>query len=89
MRTTFFFFFSTDALPSLYVTPSQRTRNIVGILFLIVLVHLNMVLYSFLSLALIARQNNYVRPVLTADSMLDIKNGRLEPLIVQFMLNIQ
>ncbi|XP_038903566.1 DNA mismatch repair protein MSH5 isoform X3 [Benincasa hispida] len=30
----------------------------------------------FLSLALIARQNNYVRPDLTADSMLDIKNGR-------------
>ncbi|XP_023007701.1 DNA mismatch repair protein MSH5 isoform X4 [Cucurbita maxima] len=30
----------------------------------------------FLSLALIARQNNYVRPVLSADSMLDIKNGR-------------
>ncbi|KAL0550137.1 hypothetical protein IC582_014637 [Cucumis melo] len=37
----------------------------------------------FLSLALIARQNNYVRPDLTADSMLDIKNGRLEPLDVQ------
>lgn len=47
-----------------------------------------MVLHSFLSLALIARQNNYVRPVLSADSMLDIKNGRLEPLTVQVMLNI-
>ncbi|CAK9321791.1 unnamed protein product [Citrullus colocynthis] len=30
----------------------------------------------FLSLALVARQNSYVRPDLTADSMLDIKNGR-------------
>ncbi|XP_022151299.1 DNA mismatch repair protein MSH5 [Momordica charantia] len=30
----------------------------------------------FLSLALIARQNNYARPVLTTDNMLDIKNGR-------------
>ncbi|XP_020691725.1 DNA mismatch repair protein MSH5 isoform X10 [Dendrobium catenatum] len=30
----------------------------------------------FLSLALIARQNNYVRPILTEDSLLDIQNGR-------------
>ncbi|KAJ7960788.1 DNA mismatch repair protein MSH5 [Quillaja saponaria] len=30
----------------------------------------------FLSLALIARQNNYVRPFLTEESLLDIKNGR-------------
>ncbi|KAK2990032.1 hypothetical protein RJ640_004710 [Escallonia rubra] len=30
----------------------------------------------FLSLALVARQNNYVRPILTADSVLDIRNGR-------------
>ncbi|KAL2472956.1 DNA mismatch repair protein MSH5 [Forsythia ovata] len=29
-----------------------------------------------LSLALVARQNNYVRPILTAESMLDIRNGR-------------
>ncbi|KAK3025569.1 hypothetical protein RJ639_041047 [Escallonia herrerae] len=31
---------------------------------------------SFLSLALVARQNNYVRPILTAESVLDIRNGR-------------
>ncbi|KAG0501431.1 hypothetical protein HPP92_001503 [Vanilla planifolia] len=30
----------------------------------------------FLSLAIIARQNNYVRPILTEDSQLDIQNGR-------------
>lgn len=30
----------------------------------------------FISLALIARQNNYVRPILTEDSLLDIHNGR-------------
>ncbi|KAK3017405.1 hypothetical protein RJ639_006699 [Escallonia herrerae] len=30
----------------------------------------------FLSLALVARQNNYVRPILTAESVLDIRNGR-------------
>ncbi|KAF9589522.1 hypothetical protein IFM89_025240 [Coptis chinensis] len=30
----------------------------------------------FLSLALVARQNNYVRPVLTEETMLDIHNGR-------------
>eukprot|EP00261_Vitis_vinifera_P031776 XP_019073019.1 PREDICTED: DNA mismatch repair protein MSH5 isoform X5 [Vitis vinifera] len=30
----------------------------------------------FLSLSLIAHQNNYVRPVLSADSLLDIRNGR-------------
>ncbi|XP_020590797.1 DNA mismatch repair protein MSH5 isoform X5 [Phalaenopsis equestris] len=30
----------------------------------------------FLSLALIARQNNYVRPILTEDSLIDIQNGR-------------
>ncbi|RWW38534.1 hypothetical protein BHE74_00056228 [Ensete ventricosum] len=29
-----------------------------------------------LSLALIAHQNNYVRPILTGDTFLDIKNGR-------------
>ncbi|OAY66081.1 DNA mismatch repair protein MSH5, partial [Ananas comosus] len=31
---------------------------------------------SFLSLALVARQNNYVRPILTEDTLLDIENGR-------------
>ncbi|XP_004295833.1 PREDICTED: DNA mismatch repair protein MSH5 [Fragaria vesca subsp. vesca] len=30
----------------------------------------------FLSLALVARQNNYVRPTLTMDCLLDIQNGR-------------
>lgn len=30
----------------------------------------------FLSLALVARQNNYVRPILTEDTLLDIQNGR-------------
>ncbi|CAL5335672.1 unnamed protein product [Camellia sinensis] len=30
----------------------------------------------FLSLALVARQNNYVRPTLTAEDLLDIQNGR-------------
>ncbi|XP_020274527.1 DNA mismatch repair protein MSH5 isoform X2 [Asparagus officinalis] len=30
----------------------------------------------FLSLALVARQNNYVRPILTDDSLIDIQNGR-------------
>ncbi|XP_020092403.1 DNA mismatch repair protein MSH5 isoform X8 [Ananas comosus] len=30
----------------------------------------------FLSLALVARQNNYVRPILTEDTLLDIENGR-------------
>lgn len=30
----------------------------------------------FLSLALVAHQNKYVRPVLTAESVIDIKNGR-------------
>lgn len=34
--------------------------------------------YSSLSLAFVARQNNYVRPILTTESMLDIRNGRLE-----------
>ncbi|KAJ0774685.1 putative DNA mismatch repair protein MutS [Helianthus annuus] len=29
----------------------------------------------FLSLALVARQNNYVRPILTAEAVLDIRNG--------------
>ncbi|WOK91851.1 hypothetical protein Cni_G00542 [Canna indica] len=29
-----------------------------------------------LSLALVARQNNYIRPILTEDTLLDIKNGR-------------
>ncbi|KAJ0601903.1 putative DNA mismatch repair protein MutS [Helianthus annuus] len=29
-----------------------------------------------LSLALVARQNNYVRPILTAEAVLDIRNGR-------------
>lgn len=33
---------------------------------------------SSLSLALVARQNNYVRPILTSESVLDIKNGRSE-----------
>ncbi|CAJ2633064.1 unnamed protein product [Trifolium pratense] len=33
----------------------------------------------FLSMALVARQNNYVRPLLTEENMLDIKNGRFEP----------
>ncbi|CAA3014557.1 DNA mismatch repair MSH5 [Olea europaea subsp. europaea] len=32
--------------------------------------------YSSLSLAFVARQNNYVRPILTTESMLDIRNGR-------------
>ncbi|KAK6149277.1 hypothetical protein DH2020_016802 [Rehmannia glutinosa] len=31
-----------------------------------------------LSLALVARQNNYTRPILTSESMLDIRNGRIE-----------
>jgi DNA mismatch repair protein MSH5 len=30
-----------------------------------------------LSLAIVARQNNYVRPILTEDSILEIQNGRL------------
>ncbi|XP_059664844.1 DNA mismatch repair protein MSH5 isoform X3 [Cornus florida] len=30
----------------------------------------------FLSLALVARQNNYVRPTLTTENLLDIRNGR-------------
>ncbi|PIA36727.1 hypothetical protein AQUCO_03300143v1 [Aquilegia coerulea] len=30
----------------------------------------------FLALALVARQNNYVRPILTEETMLDIHNGR-------------
>ncbi|KAI5432962.1 MutS protein msh5, variant 2 [Lathyrus oleraceus] len=30
----------------------------------------------FLSMALVARQNNYVRPLLTEENLLDIKNGR-------------
>ncbi|OVA07809.1 DNA mismatch repair protein MutS [Macleaya cordata] len=30
----------------------------------------------FLSLALVARQNNYVRPILTEETLLDIRNGR-------------
>ncbi|KAL6199389.1 hypothetical protein ACLB2K_029173 [Fragaria x ananassa] len=30
----------------------------------------------FLSLALVARQNNYVKPILTMDCLLDIQNGR-------------
>ncbi|XP_074379535.1 DNA mismatch repair protein MSH5 isoform X2 [Apium graveolens] len=30
----------------------------------------------FLSLALVARQNNYVRPILTSESLLDVRNGR-------------
>ncbi|EXB66342.1 MutS protein-5-like protein [Morus notabilis] len=30
----------------------------------------------FLSLALVARQNNYVRPTLTVENLLDIQNGR-------------
>jgi len=31
---------------------------------------------SILSLACVAHQNNYVRPVLTVESLLDIRNGR-------------
>ncbi|PWA44000.1 DNA mismatch repair protein MutS, type 1 [Artemisia annua] len=31
---------------------------------------------SFLSLTLVARQNNYVRPMLTPENVLDIRNGR-------------
>ncbi|XP_030929857.1 DNA mismatch repair protein MSH5 isoform X4 [Quercus lobata] len=31
---------------------------------------------SFLSLALVAHQNNYVRPTLTTENLLDIQNGR-------------
>jgi hypothetical protein len=34
--------------------------------------------FSFLSLALVARQNNYVRPTLTEECLLDIQNGRFE-----------
>ncbi|XP_063944989.1 DNA mismatch repair protein MSH5 isoform X3 [Daucus carota subsp. sativus] len=30
----------------------------------------------FLALALVARQNNYVRPILTSESLLDVRNGR-------------
>ncbi|KAJ4844394.1 MutS protein msh5 [Turnera subulata] len=30
----------------------------------------------FLSLALVARQNNYVRPILTEETLLDVQNGR-------------
>ncbi|CAN6457480.1 unnamed protein product [Victoria cruziana] len=30
----------------------------------------------YLSLALVARENNYVRPILTEDSVIDIENGR-------------
>lgn len=30
----------------------------------------------YLSLAMVARQNNYVRPILTTESLLDIQNGR-------------
>ncbi|KAK9269036.1 hypothetical protein L1049_000804 [Liquidambar formosana] len=30
----------------------------------------------FLSLAMVARQNNYVRPILTPETLLDIQNGR-------------
>lgn len=88
MRKIVFF---TYALLSLYVTPfledpeycwhSRYAFENISVIF--------MVLYSFLSLALVARQNNYARPVLTADSMLDIKNGRLEPFNVQVMLTIQ
>lgn len=37
-----------------------------------------MLLPSFLSLALIARQNNYVRPIVTSENLLDIRKGRLE-----------
>lgn len=41
---------------------------------------------SILSLALIAHQNNYVRPILTEDTFLDIKNGRyLFPLSKGFL----
>ncbi|PSR95594.1 DNA mismatch repair protein [Actinidia chinensis var. chinensis] len=33
--------------------------------------------HSFLSLALVARQNNYVKPTLTMEELLEIQNGRL------------
>lgn len=39
---------------------------------------LHAIVLSTLSLALIARQNNYVRPILTSESVLDIRNGRFE-----------
>ena len=39
---------------------------------------------SILSLAVVARQNNYVRPILTEDSLLEIHNGRLVFFIVDF-----
>ncbi|RDX94352.1 DNA mismatch repair protein MSH5, partial [Mucuna pruriens] len=32
--------------------------------------------FTFLSMALVARQNNYVRPLLTEENLLDVKNGR-------------
>ncbi|KAE9456617.1 hypothetical protein C3L33_11571, partial [Rhododendron williamsianum] len=35
----------------------------------------------FLSLALVARQNNYVKPTLTLEELLDIRNGRLGCLV--------
>ncbi|CAL4901476.1 unnamed protein product [Urochloa decumbens] len=40
-----------------------------------------------LSLAVVARQNNYVRPILTEDSILEIHNGRLEMTVDTFVPN--
>lgn len=41
---------------------------------------------SILSLAIVARQNNYVRPILTEDSILEIHNGRSVFIIVDLNL---
>ncbi|KAK9155677.1 hypothetical protein Sjap_003157 [Stephania japonica] len=40
-------------------------------------VHFAAELDCFLSLTIIARQNNYVRPVLSEESLIDIQNGRI------------
>lgn len=39
---------------------------------------MSVLIFSFLSLALVAHQNNYVRPILTLEPLLDIQNGRWE-----------
>lgn len=49
--------------------------TLVNMLFLILFI-------SILSLAIVARQNNYVRPILTEDSILEIHNGRSVFIIV-------
>lgn len=41
--------------------------------------------FSLLALAMVANQNNYVRPTLTEEIVLEIQNGRLE-LCVLFAL---